>query len=354
MKAKKYCVLVVFIWFALLIIIGGTVVIVDPYFHYHEPLAGEAYAFNDTVYMNDGITKHFEYTGIITGSSTSLGFSTAQAEEIFGGDFIRISYPGEGFKKIHDNLSVAISYNDQLNTVIWGLDTLWFVSEANMMGYDEYPEYLYDNNIWNDVNYLYNKEILIEDTMPTIWRTLTGCVADTFDSTRGYPDEVGSRESVLQGYNRMERTEKEIDPVETETFFRNLNQNLEQNVISLIEENPQIEFYIFFPPYSICWWDSLNQYGTAVLMRRIDMEQFAIEKLIEYENVHLFSFFNDFEMICDLDHYVDYVHYTQFVSEQVLEYMGEGMYEITKDNYREYIDAITEFYCVYDYDSIFD
>ena len=71
---------------------------------------------------------------------------------------------------------------------------------------------------------------------------------------------------------------------------------VKNDIISLIEENPQIEFYIFFPPYSICWWDSLNQYGTAVLMRRIDMEQFAIEKLIEYENVHLFSFFNDFEM----------------------------------------------------------
>lgn len=84
------------------------------------------------------------------------------------------------------------------------------------------------------------------------------------------------------------------------------------------------------------------------------MEQFAIEKLLEYENVHLFSFFNNFQLICDLNNYGDEIHYSPKINSKILAWMKEGEYELTKENYLDYIDEITEFYCNYDYDSIFE
>ena len=38
---------------------------------------------------------------------------------------------------------------------------------------------------------------------------------------------------------------------------------------------------------------------------------------------------------------------------QILQWMSEGKYELTEENYKDYISNITEFYCNYDYDSIF-
>lgn len=84
------------------------------------------------------------------------------------------------------------------------------------------------------------------------------------------------------------------------------------------------------------------------------MEQFAIEEILKYENVRLFSFFNNFELTCDLDNYGDEIHYSPEVNSQILIWMKEGKYELTEDNYLDYIDEITDFYCSYDYDAIFE
>ena len=133
-----------------------------------------------------------------------------------------------------------------------------------------------------------------------------------------------------------------------------LDRNIEQNVVSTIRDNPDITFYIFLPPYSICWWDSLNQNGTGILQRRIWMEEYVIQKLLDYDNVRLFSFSNNFELVCDLNYYIDDVHYTDKASSKILAWMKEGKFEVTKSNYMNYIEEITDFYLNFDYDSFFN
>ena len=84
------------------------------------------------------------------------------------------------------------------------------------------------------------------------------------------------------------------------------------------------------------------------------MEQYVIEKLVEYENVKLFSFFNNFDLICGFQNYFDDIHYVAGVNDQILAWMKEGKYQLTKENYKNYIEEITEFYCNFDYDRFFE
>ena len=207
---------------------------------------------------------------------------------------------------------------------------------------------------WNDVNYLYNGEILVNNVFPTLIRTLKKEASKQFDDYVSDDRESSGKENVLKAYNRSEKTEKIVDPAETAQFFDMMNRNIDKNVISTIMDNPNITFYIFIPPYSICWWDSLNQYGVDVLKRRIDMEKATLEKLLEYENVRLFSFSNNFELTCNLDNYVDEAHYTSEVCSKILLWMKAEEFELTKENYNTYIDEITDFYSNYDYDQIFE
>ena len=341
---------------AAIIFAGAVTVYIDPFFHYHRPLIGLSYFFDDhyEAYMNDGIAKNYAYDTLITGTSMTTNFKTEEIDELFQSSSIRLTYQGEGFKRINEGIQTAIDNNPNLKLVIRGLDDMWFISDPEYLGKEEYPFYLYDGKWWNDLNYIYNADVFLKMDIPVILRTLRGTPAETMDSH--IPDSVqkGTKEQFLSRYKRTEREIKDIDPEETRIFFDMLDRNLQQNVISSIENNPDIIFYVFFPPYSICWWDSLNQLGTGVLKRRIDLEEFAIEKLLQYENVRLFSFHNHFDLICDLGNYTDETHYNSAINSEILKWMAEGKYELTSDNYKQYIDEIADFYCNYDYDAIYE
>ena len=76
--------------------------------------------------------------------------------------------------------------------------------------------------------------------------------------------------------------------------------------------------------------------------------------LLQYENVRLYSFFDNFELVCNSDLYSDEGHYNESVNSQILVWMRNKEHELTKDNYQEYCKNIREFYMNYDYDSLFD
>lgn len=353
MGSRKWSLLFVKIYIAILIIVGGMVVIIDPFFHYHAPMKGLSYSLGKEAYSNDGISKNFEYNAMITGTSMTKAFKIEEAEQLFGKKFVRTTFLGEGFKRINDNLESAIEANPELELVIRSVDAEWFISGEDWLGYEEYPEYLYDDSIWNDTNYIYNKEILVGDLIPEIVRTLRKEPADQFDNDGVGEEKDGGKEKVLKKYIRPEKEDRIVEESETKEYFYILENNLEKNIISVMKNNPDVTFYLFFPPYSICWWDSLNQRGVDTLKRRIALEEYTIEKILECDNAILFSFNNNYELTCNLNNYIDSIHYIDKVNSGILNWMKKGKYRLTKENYQTYIEEITQFYSNYDYESLF-
>lgn len=90
--------------------------------------------------------------------------------------------------------------------------------------------------------------------------------------------EPDRKRKCIKNYKRPEKEIKEVTQEETEDFLNYLEENLDVNVLQVIKDYPDVEFYLFFPPYSICWWDQLNQNGTAVLERRIDLENMQLKR----------------------------------------------------------------------------
>lgn len=337
----------------MMLVIGLTGVIVDPYFHYHKPLDGISYSYKEEEYVNHGIIKNFDYDAMITGTSMTKAFKVSEADELFDKSFVRITNQGEGFKRINENIELAIQSQPQLSMVIRSIDADWFISAPDWQGYDEYPEYLYDTIVWNDVEYLYNKEIMIRDLIPAIVRSIREEPTDNFDNYGIGRWSSNGRESFLQNYQRPEKSDQIPDKQETEEYFQMLKANVDQNMVSVIENNPDVTFYLFIPPYSICWWDTLHQTGEEILKRRLDLEAYVVERLVNYDNVKLFSFNNNFEMICDLNNYVDICHYVDEVNSQILIWMKEEQYLLTSQNYEAYLEEEQDFYCNFDYDMIF-
>ncbi len=349
---KKWSILTLCITGGLLVCLAAFTAVIDPYFHYHKPLKSLAYPLNNERYQNDGILKHFDYDTIITGSSMAANFKTTDYERIFHTDAVKTVLHGATFREIGEMLSRAMKANDGIERVIWPLDYNRLLWEKDKMFQkeEEYPYYLYDNYLYNDVYYLLNKEVLKDASIGVLKYTKEGNKTTTFDEYGNWTQRYPQGKTYVDGsYKRWNR----LDTVETMTQedYEVLKENLEQNVLSVVRENPDVDFYLFFPPYSIYYWDSLHQEG--LLEKQLTIEKAAIEQLLGYDNLHLFSFYNNTDLICNLDNYCDMLHYGEDINTQILQWMAEGEYLITEENYEEYCDFNREFYTGYDYDALF-
>lgn len=352
MKNRTYFLVVSLSIFSLLVLLGGTTFVIDPFFHYRKPAEILSYDVEAAAYKNDGISRNFDYSAMITGPCMTSGFKVSQADMLFDKKFVRITYLGEGFYRIGKNVRRAIAGNDQIEMIIWSVDPIWYITDEYYEGYDSYPEYLLNDDYWDDVNYLFNGEVLVEETIPEIIRSIQKQPSKSFDA---YADIAGgNRESLLAQYERQEKENRGVIESETKEMVAALERNIDVNIVSVVKENPDIEFYFFIPPLSILWWDGLNQIGSQILLRRIDLEQIVIEKLLPYDNVKLFAFEDEFSVTCDLDLYSYPVHYSDEVNEFMLQRMYEQKNLLTTENYEEYLNRIREFYVNYDYDKIFE
>ena len=334
----------------MLALFASITIYIDPLFHFHAPLAGYEYLINVERYQNDGIMRHFEYDSIITGTSMTENFMTSEADRLFQAKFIKVPFSGAPYKEIDQSLRRAYDTGKDIRYVIRCIDYSLLVRDKDYWRDDvSYPLYLYNDNPFDDVNYVLNKDILFHQTLGVIKYTMGGNVTTSFDDYANWNDSVTfGAEAVLATYVSGEAVALPQTLSEEEGTM--VIENSRQNVLELALSHPETEFFLFFPPYSICYWDTLKTNGQVDW--RIDAEQLAIEELLKAPNIKLYSFCNNFELVCDLDNYKDQAHYGEWVNSWILEWIKSGEWRLTKDNYLEYLREIRNFYNNYDYSSL--
>ena len=351
MTGKKWGIGFLVAVLALLILLGGFVVVIDPFFHYHAPILGLQYPLNNQRYQNDGIVKHFEYDAIITGTSMTENFKASEFDELFGCNTVKVSLSGGSFREVNEMLARAAKSNSNLKYIIRSIDGSYLELDKDYQIRNYYPDYLYNEIIFDDVEYIFNKDVLIKNCPSILVYTLSGQKTTTFDVYSNWMNRFTFGKETVDGtYSRP--TAVDTQPFLTDEQKKHLNENIQQNFIDLAKGYPNIEFYVFFPPYSIYYWDEINQ--TGKINSWPQAQELATQLLLEQENIHVFSFFDEYDMICDLDNYKDSTHYGEWVNSQILHWMKSGEHQLTKDNYQDYYRRIRSFYSTYDYDSLFE
>ena len=355
MNNKKWISIYLSIFFIGLFSVMAIAIYVDPYFHYHKPILSLNYTLSNQRSQNDGILKHFDYDGIITGTSMTECFKTTEANKIFDADFIKVPYSGARFKETNDAIKTGLKSNKNIKYVIRSLDKYAICVDKDEKREDlgAYPTYLYDNNIFNDVKYIFNKNILINLDIPLIISKLKGSPGgitsfDDYSSWMSYSKfgkqyVVGSRLSFSNPQNENMLSNEEIDIIKV---------NIKQNITDLANEFPNVEYNYFFPPYSIVWWG--DTYSQGNLKKQIQIEKIAIEEILNNSSIRLFGFDNMTEISTNLDNYRDVTHYGDWINTKMLEYMKKDVGLLTLDNYEDYLKEVYEFYSTYDYNSLLD
>lgn len=327
---------------------AGLTAAVDPFFHYHAPLEGFPYLVDDQVDQNPGMARHLEYDSVLLGSSMTVNFNMDWFQELLGRKTVKLSYNG-AFPKDQDNILRIIfdARGDRVKEVFLGIDEMNYSADVNATKFPITP-YLYDENPFNDLPYLFNKDVLLD----YILRPL----ADRKDASDWnnlykpwWQDEHYQKALVLMYYEPAQEAGEEVAP---ETFLPAIEANLSANICPYIEAHPETTFTIFYPPYSILYWnDVLREKELDAVIRKLE---YMTERLLPYENVRIFSFIDAQEIITDLNNYADYTHYNWRISRYITECFANGERELTPGNYKQRFAALKELAANYDYAAIWD
>ncbi len=319
-----------------LIVIGAVVFALDPFYHYHKPWFGLKAVLHDKEYQCVGTLRNFDYDTLLVGSSVMENNDNAWYDEAFGGTSIKAIRSYGATADLCYLMDVAYEKH-QIKRVFYNIDpsSLSASSETTfeMAGC---PMYLYDRNPFNDVQYLYNKDVILTKIPYQIANSFIGNYNEGL-SYNWAKWKNFSKELALSMYTRA----KEETPMMEETAYQ---KELDANIALLtaqVEEHPETEFIFFYPIYSMLWWDGIIRSGERDAY--IYNEKQMTKALLAYDNVRIFCFQNEPEIATNLDNYMDPIHFSQDINRQMLDQIIAGEYEMTMNNYDEMIEGVRDF-----------
>ena len=326
------------------------VIWVDPFFQYHKPLAWFPYLVDNQVNQNPGLAKHMDYDGILIGSSMTASFNTNWFEELMGMKTQKLSYNGSYPKDLSNIMQLVFdAKGDQVKAVYMAVDQSTFSADPEETKFPV-TDYLYDDNVFNDVPYLLNKDVLLDYILrPLADRKDASDWAELYKPW--WTDEYYNKANVLMYYEAAEEKQEE-EALAADYFKDAVEENLQKNILPYIEAHPETEFYIFYPPYSILFWNDVTR--EKELEAVIGRLEYMTERLLNYENVHVFNFLGKEDIICNLNNYADYMHYHKNVCRYITECFATGENELHPENYGQAFDEIRTLAMNYDYPAIWD
>lgn len=339
---KRWTAALLLTFVVLLGLCGGTVRLVDPFFHYHNP-DPEGEVWFDQRAQGAGLLRSQEYETVLMGSSLAANYRPFWFDVFYETSTVKVTFPNGGFGEFTRALDYACTQQD-VERVIFGLDPNLLARDPEEEP-DQLPEYLYDTNPWNDGQYLLNKDVLMRSGY-TLLKKMSGETQSIQDAFVWDGNVFFSKELALAGYERPEATGETLA---ADAFLENGRANLER-VTGWLEQYPDTEFIFFFSPYSILFWDKMNQLGQTEAM--LTLLQETVETLLQYDNAELQFFMADTQVITNLENYADHIHVAGRVTYRMAQAMPTGQYRLTKETYVEVLDGLRDFVVHYDYEQI--
>lgn len=314
----------------------------DIFYQYHMPFLGMTPVFNDRDNQMPGSVRHMKYDSVLIGSSVAENFDTDYLDSVYGSQTIKIVKGSGTYTQLKYYLDMAED-SHTLKRVIWCFD-IWSANceEGNDQLYDRTTRYLHTPAVIDDVPYLFNKDILFKK-IPE-WCAFLAIGRNTGGSAYNWGDgKTFSREFILSQYTREYVDPSEIVIEDPAVYTDNINRSF-NDLLNEVNSHPDIDYVFLFPPYSMLWWDAAY-IGGMYEEHMYSLEVF-MDKILPCKNVSAYFFADDREIVCNLDNYMDLVHYSPDINQMMLEKMTAGecdMKKLTYEEIRARMDELTAY-----------
>ena len=343
-----------------LLLVAGITVLFDPFYQYHGPLPGMKEVLFERESQVIGSIRHFSYDSILLGSSVVENCDSSYLDNAYGIKTLKVVKGSGSTADLMYYLGKAHEKQD-IKRVFYGLDLFALKMPCEVTVVSQYsPNYLYTETILDDGAYLFNKDVLLKK-IPLM---LAYSFADKNTGGHAYDwseDKTFGPAKAMEAYEGpYVQNEESVpgeqdatgakDASETKNFlpekdFTDDKETIAANIALITEEiesHPDTLYTVFFPPYSLLMWDDTCRQGE--LPEYCYMLEEALRALLSYDNVEIYYFQTDTDIVCNLDLYMDKVHYSPDINQYMLTCMvqGEEAYHIDKDNWQDVVPSLRQ------------
>lgn len=309
----------------------------DPFYQYHEPFFGLQKVMYDRDNQVPGSLRNFAYDRVVLGSSMVENFDTDYLDSQDGLVTIKAIKSAGRTADLLYYLDVVHEYQE-VQEIYWGLDIAGLTADpVTVMYEDDIPRYLHTDTILDDIEYLFNKQVIFEKIPLHIASSFMNLNVGG-QAYQWHQDKTFGAQQAMDAYVKPQEN---LPPQDITQYKIDIGKNV-QMIADEINAHPEIEYKLFFTPYSMLWWDCgyTNGLGEAYYYA---IEE-AMRSLVECENAELYFFQTKRDIVCDLDNYMDMFHYKPWVNQYMLEAMEKGEHRVTRENYQQALAELQELY----------
>ena len=348
MTGKKFARITLILTAVLLSSVATVNILIDPLFQYHKPWFGMKSVITNERYQNAGVIKNFDFDNVVMGNSFSENFRLSEVDNIFGGTSSKLTMNGSTALEWSYILSLLYDRSHHPEVIMMNIDPYVFKASTEQTIFP-FPSFLYNKNIVDDVEYMFNYSIFNDFTVETINRNIMNDIPENDTLFMWENDFKIGKDYVLKDYQRPKISKENPD---INAYVENTTKNLTllTKYIDLMRET---EFIFFVSPFSMAYWDEQSRLNSVAMQKAAYIEMCKV--LTCRDNVKLYIWTDD-EMLCvmsNLDNYKDTRHYSAAINSDILNRIKENRGLISKENYDLEIERLFRFIETFDYDSLF-
>ncbi|MGC5328441.1 hypothetical protein [Brevibacillus sp. SYSU BS000544] len=338
---KKWGTSVLYATLSMLLLLVGLNYWVDPLQFYHKTYLTPDFS-DQQRYQNPGLARNYDYDTIMVGSSMTENFWPSYVQEKLGTNLMKLSMSGSTAKEQNMITNLAIG-TGKVKTVMWGVDYFSLRGDPDRVRqeFGAFPYYLYDRNPFNDLNYLINL-----DTSKQAFRSLGVSLGMAKSknpdlnrlNTWETPGLFG-KQNVLKEWDKLKQGGS-FKPSEYE--LGNVQRNMDENVLSVIKAHPEVQFVLFYPPYSILQHRYFYDKDPAFFENELYVKQYLFDQVGSLPNVKIYEFQHEQKITFDLNNYKDLAHHSRKINEWMVDQMAADKYRVTKETIKRYLQELKE------------
>ena len=329
---------------ALLVLCASVVYAVDPCLYYRMPQGRDAAFFNER-YQAAGMAKNVPADTVLLGTSMAANYRAGWIEEFYPGSGLRITIP-DGYFLEFDQVMDLLFREQSPERILFALDLNTLIRDGRTVS-EALPDYLYNRNPLDDVNYLLNKDSLYYSLYALV--TANGGGGQTLDEGFTWDrTSLWGKYETLRTYGRPPLAEEQTPE---DAYLPFAAENLAV-LEGWFQAHPETKFEVFLSPYSILAWDRAVRRGD--LDARLAALALACETLEAYPNARLHAPLFAKDMVTELNNYCDYIHHSGEAGKWVLGNVCAEKFLIRPGEAEKTLADWRDFVVHYDYDALWD
>jgi hypothetical protein len=300
----------------------------------------------DSRMQNAGLIRSQDFDTVFIGTSLAIHFRQSDIDRILGGRSLKLAMTGSNSHE--QGFVLATAFERRPRRVIWQMDDWIFGDAPDIDSNGYFPADLYRRNANGLAGYLLSGAMARESlwmlarstgALPTTLARLTSAGAVKFAIPR--VDDILSLApdfDMAQTYNAgktLAAFRRITDPVRSAYLavgfdYDAMVRNFERDTVDLIAKHPEVQFQIYFPPYSILQFVAMRDASPATLKIVYDFARYASRRLVSFANVELHDFRDVREITHDLGNYGDVIHHSPAIDLKVLAFLSERKHRVDR------------------------